>query len=749
MGSTNGTWAIDTSGTSTTTSSVTTVNYPSLTPLNSSELYTGYAYGGGTMSAGSTSGFTYVATGSSKYLAYDTNITGGTAYAPTATQTSGVYASIAAAIAAYSGASVIVDTTATQEANFNVQAATSGTIAGVLQAASSGTADILDLRDSSGNNIAAVNASNGLTLGTSNVVGGQLNFNASGNSNSISIEAPAAPGSPYTLTLPTTTPAAGQCLASSPSNANQLVFSSCANQVTSVAISFVNSWKENSSGNSQSLSVSPTNLGDLMVLFSAPQKGNTVSSVSGGGVSVWSRITSSSGLEMWRGQVTATGSSTISVSLSGATGINEVAAMEFTSGSATGSWVIDTSNTLSNASSTTVSYPSLTPQSTKDLYAGYAQAVNTMSAGSTTGFTYLTGSISTNQGTYNTSVSTTIQPTATQSAAGTSLTIGALIAAYSSSSVIANSTNTQEANFNVQAATSGSVAGTLQAFPTGSGDILDLLDGSGTLVGSVSSTGNLLVKPSTASAAAFRIQTTGGVNVLSADTSSDLAVIGAGATGESSPSLLVLDNETGTTADPSELNGAMYYNATTRTFRCGISGAWQNCSGLLYANTSNSSANNNCSSNCAAFSNSASIPANYCQAGRVIKVMASGYFSSQATASNLQFGIYYGTDNATASNDTLLGSLTPAASVSSASNNYFQMNFNIICFSTTTMQTGGIFSIQTGSSSSGLTILPISTTSSGTTVVSSSAKNIYVFPVWGTASTSNTATLTQLTVSAD
>ena len=93
----------------------------------------------------------------------------------------------------------------------------------------------------------------------------------------------------------------------------------------------------------------------------------------------------------------------------------------------------------------------------------------------------------------------------------------------------------------------------------------------------------------------------------------------------------------------------------------------------------------------------------------------------------------------------MIGSLSPAVSVSSASNNYFQLKFSVICFSTTSMQGNGTFGIQAGAAGSGITVVPMNATS-GTTVVSTTAKNFYVFPVWGTASTSNTATLTQLTV---
>lgn len=754
MGSSSGTWAVDTSGTAINSGAQTTINYPSLTASSSAELYAGYAWSQNTMSAGTTSGFTYAATSGGKFLAYNTNVTNGVATQPTATQSvAGNYNSIAAFIAAYAGTSVIVNSTATQQANFNVQAAASGTVAGVLQGASSGSADIFQAKSGSGANVAAINAATGLTLGSANTIAGQLNFNASGNSNVVSILAPTAPGTSYSLTLPTTAPVAGQCLATDPNPANsgRLVFSSCANQVTSVAISFVNNWKSTGTGNALTLNTSPVNIGDLMVLFVAPQKSNTVNSVTGGGVTTWSKITSTingTGMEMWRGVVTSTGASTISVSLSGASGNNELAAMEYTTGSSTGSWVVDTSNTQYNSTaSTTVTFPNLTPQSTKDLYVGYAAGTSTMSAGSTTGFNYLAGSQTTTQGLYNTAVSAAVQPTATQSSSGTSVTAGALIAAYSSSSVISNSTNTQQANLNVQAATNNSVAGVFQAANGGTADTLDILDATGTLVDSFSNTGNLLVKPSTASAAAFQVQTTGGANVLSTNTSSKLVVIGAGSAGEASPSLLVLDNETGTTVDPSELNGAMYYNATTATFRCGVANSWQNCNSLLYANTSASSVNSNCSNNCSAFSTTTTIPANYCQPGRVIRVYAAGYLSSQASASNVQFGLYYGTDSSTPANDTLLGNLTPTTSVTAASNNAFQINSSITCFSTSAMQSNGTLNIQTGSSGAGLLTLPMGS-ASGTTVVTSSTKNLYIFPIWDVASTSNTATLTQFTVNA-
>jgi hypothetical protein len=62
------------------------------------------------------------------------------------------------------------------------------------------------------------------------------------------------------------------------------------------------------------------------------------------------------------------------------------------------------------------------------------------------------------------------------------------------------------------------------------------------------------------------------------------------------------------------------------------------------------------------------------------------------------------------------------------------------------MQAEGTANIQVGSAAAGMTAVPMNATS-GTTVVSSSAKNLYIFPIWDTATSSNTATITQFSVS--
>ena len=190
------------------------------------------------------------------------------------------------------------------------------------------------------------------------------------------------------------------------------------------------------------LAVSPQHVGDLLALVVKVDSSTvTATSVSGGGVSTWTRAegpyTGYAGhdLEIWMGPVSTTGASTITVGYSGTvtsvyTGL---ASQEFSAAGSTPVWTVDTGGGISNASSTTTTFPKLTPSGSGELYFGYAAVVNTASAGSTSGFTYATtsdGDVST----YDTSVSAAVQPTAKQSPAGLSGAVAVLITASSTTS---------------------------------------------------------------------------------------------------------------------------------------------------------------------------------------------------------------------------------------------------------------------------------------------------------------------------
>lgn len=186
------------------------------------------------------------------------------------------------------------------------------------------------------------------------------------------------------------------------------------------------------------LTVSPQHVGDLLVLaVKITSTSVTAASVAGGGVSTWTRVEgpysgySGHDLEIWTGTVSTVGSSTITVTYSGAVTsvIVGLLAQEFTStsGSAT-VWAIDTGGAISNASSTTATFPQLTPAGTGELYFGYDPVANAGSAGTTAGFTYALTSDA-DVAAYDTSVSSAVQPTAKQSPAGISGGVAVLVTA--------------------------------------------------------------------------------------------------------------------------------------------------------------------------------------------------------------------------------------------------------------------------------------------------------------------------------
>jgi RHS repeat-associated protein len=186
------------------------------------------------------------------------------------------------------------------------------------------------------------------------------------------------------------------------------------------------------------LAVDPVHVGDALVLSTMAYSGSeSITAVSGGG-STWHKMTSTvNGYveeELWLGTVTTTGSSTITVTYSSSLGSTyaELDAQEFESSTgASTTWGTDVVGHLSNSSSTTMAFPTLTPTGTGELYAGFAQAGTTAGTGSTSGFTYF-DTDGTNAFIYNPSVSSAVSPTASQSPAGTSTTLGALITATGS-----------------------------------------------------------------------------------------------------------------------------------------------------------------------------------------------------------------------------------------------------------------------------------------------------------------------------
>ena len=261
-------------------------------------------------------------------------------------------------------------------------------------------------------------------------------------------------------------------------------------------------------------------------------------------------------------------------------------------------------------------------------------------------------------------------------------------------------------------------------------------------------TGNAASTLST-TAGAITIQSGSGNVILAADGASSGNIqigTGNGGTGTSTPDLLVLDDNS-TTTDPTGVAGAMYFNSVTQSFRCYQNTAWVNCGGsLLKSNTSVSTAVNTCTTACAAFSTYSSIPANFCQPGRVITLVAYGIYSTTANTT-LQMGVYMGTNTTTKTSDTLLGSASGAVSSGAARTNVgFRVQFSIICDTIGapgTINGQGVFTLDTTTTASTLSGMY---TNGTTSVTNNGATDILLFPAFGASNAGDTATIEQMIV---
>lgn len=110
--------------------------------------------------------------------------------------------------------------------------------------------------------------------------------------------------------------------------------------------------------------------------------------------------------------------------------------------------------------------------------------------------------------------------------AGSAVCTSVYAAASGSGSYIQNGTTTQAANFNIQGSSSTAAAAVIQANNGGTGDILDLKNGTGGVVASLGNTGSALFGATTNSTIAFQVQNAGGANLFTVDTSNTAIVLG-------------------------------------------------------------------------------------------------------------------------------------------------------------------------------------------------------------------------------
>ena len=187
------------------------------------------------------------------------------------------------------------------------------------------------------------------------------------------------------------------------------------------------------------LSVSPLAIGDAWVLAVRVSNSSIkVSSITGGGAGdSWTKLTQVSDaaqnrdVEEWLGPISRTGSPVLTVHFSrAAAGTKvELAAQEFASVTGASTvWADDVgANVKNDTVSSTITYPTLTPASSGELYVGFSRSSSASSPGNTPGFSYQFPTAD-NVYVYNPNVSSSVSPTASQQS-GLSLTTGALIEA--------------------------------------------------------------------------------------------------------------------------------------------------------------------------------------------------------------------------------------------------------------------------------------------------------------------------------
>lgn len=182
---------------------------------------------------------------------------------------------------------------------------------------------------------------------------------------------------------------------------------------------------------SKTLSVSPTVLGDIMIMTGISVGATGVTAVSGGGVTTWSHIIGPFGSggvlgDMWIGIVTATGASTITATSAITAANTFMDCTQFSAGPGF-LWTVDTTGTRTNAAVTTVTCPTLVPAVSGEMYfgAGFSNT-GTLSTPSA-GYTFFTGASTGFGFIFNVSVTGSQTPTYVQSSAGTPSVLAVLL----------------------------------------------------------------------------------------------------------------------------------------------------------------------------------------------------------------------------------------------------------------------------------------------------------------------------------
>jgi hypothetical protein len=280
----------------------------------------------------------------------------------------------------------------------------------------------------------------------------------------------------------------------------------------------------------------------------------------------------------------------------------------------------------------------------------------------------------------------------------------------------------------------------------------------------INQNGDTAIIPTNASTATFQVQNAGGgSNLFTVNTSAKQIVIGSG-TANANDSLLVLNNYNA--GEGSEVNGAMYYNTSLGTFRCGQNGQWVDCTNFRYSMDDQGSQSGNAppsgdtignTTTLSSFTDQYAVPANDCVAGRTYQVEAGGVYSDPAgdTGTNARFmiNLMWGS---TAIGVQAGGSLTTLptqfyAGNGGLSNVPWSIQATLVCYTNhlggTSMEVNGTYSFDDSGYNNAMTD-GITNNSIGQTITTGSSQNLGIAWQWGQTYTGQSVTLRNFTVNA-
>jgi hypothetical protein len=319
------------------------------------------------------------------------------------------------------------------------------------------------------------------------------------------------------------------------------------------------------------------------------------------------------------------------------------------------------------------------------------------------------------------------------------ISIGAVEGGSATSTTVEIATSTTNAQYAYMGSTFGDSQTAIRA---GTGDLYLYTD---------SANASVIVKNNSNSTQTFTILTSGDVPVFTVDTANSRTYIG-NPTADSTGALLVLDSKN-TAGDPTGVNGGMYFNSSTQTFRCYSSGAWGECGGGRYVQSNQGTQSGNLppagdsitGTTPTTFSDVYSVPANDCVPGRSYRVTAGGLFTTNGGSQPFNLTLMWG--STTIANTEAGNATTPGSGA--LTNENWHMEAIVTCYTnfsgTMSAEARGMM-MMTQSSASMPDSAVIRNNSTGQTITTNSAQNLGLRMTWG--GTGDTITLRTFVVEA-